>query len=147
MKKLKFFAIMFCIAAMGLTTSCSKDDVNTIVGEWKLTHYVWSYYVNGPNDIRTKTESDEDGFGMRFRFTEDGILEGYNSNNGMEASINYVVRDGYLIFDREFMFWEKKYKIEKLTKKELVLSYFDDSDSPQYEENTIKVWAQFKRIN
>lgn len=146
MKKLKFFAMMLCIAAMGLATSCSKDDEDKIVGEWKLTHYVWSYYMNGPNDIRTKTETDEDGFGMRFKFTNDGILEGYNSNNGMQSSINYVVRDGYLIFDREFMFWEKKYKIEKLTKKELILSYLDDSDSPRYEENTIKVHAEFKRI-
>lgn len=44
------------------------------------------------------------------------------------------------------MFWEKKFKIEKLTKKELVLSYFDDNDSPSYIENTIKVHAEFKRI-
>ena len=146
MKKLKLLAMMLCIAAMGFATSCSKEDEDTIVGEWKLTHYVWSYYGNGPDDYRTKTETDEDGFGMRFKFTNDGILEGYNSNNEMQLSINYVVRDGYLIFDREFIFWEQKYKIEKLTKKELVLSYFDDRDSPSYIENTIKVHAEFKRI-
>ena len=63
-----------------------------------------------------------------------------------EHQDRYVVRDGYLIFDRTFMFWEKKFKIEKLTKKELILSYFDDSDSPSYIENTIKVHAEFKRI-
>lgn len=145
MKKLKFFAMMLCIAAMGLATSCSKDDEDTIVGEWKLTHYVWSYYYNGPDDYRTETEIDEDGFGMRFIFTEDGICEGQN-NNGMQSSFNYVVSDGYLIFDRTFLFWEKKFKIEKLTKKELILSYFDDSDSPDYVENTIKVHAELKRI-
>lgn len=146
MKKLKFFAMMLCIAAMGFATSCSKNDEDTIVGEWKLTHYVWSYYMNGPNDYRTETDNDEDMSCMRFIFKEDGIFEGHNSNNGMQTSINYVVRDGYLIFDRTFMFWEKKFKIEKLTKKELVLSYFDDNDSPGYIENTIKVHAEFKRI-
>lgn len=146
MKKLKFFVMMLCIAAMGFATSCSKEDEDTIVGEWKLTHYVWSYYMNGPNDYRTETDNDEYMSGIRFIFKEDGIFEGHNSNNGMQTSINYVVRDGYLIFDREFIFWEKKFKIEKLTKKELVLSYFDDSDSPSHIENTIKVHAEFKRI-
>lgn len=148
MKKLKVLVMMLCIAAMGFATSCSKEDEDLIVGEWKPTHYVWSYYIHGPDDYHTQTVTyGDDGFGMRIKFTNDGIAEGYDINNERPpVSVNYVVRDGYLIFDRAFMFWEKKYKIEKLTKKELILSYLEDSDSPRYEENTIKVHAEFKRI-
>lgn len=33
MKKLKVIAMMLCIATLGLTTSCSKDNKDLIIGK------------------------------------------------------------------------------------------------------------------
>lgn len=58
MKKLKVLAMMLCIAAMGLTTSCSKDKDDLIVGKWEITTVdgrtdrekvgsIWDFASNG----------------------------------------------------------------------------------------------------
>jgi len=57
MKKLKVLAMMFCIAAMGLATSCSKEPKDLIVGKWEVTTiggrtdkvpegFIWNFSAN-----------------------------------------------------------------------------------------------------
>lgn len=140
------FAKLLCIVVLGLTMSCSKDSDDLIVGEWELSHYVWSYYLDY-NEYHIQTDEAK---GVKLKLTEDGLFEvkkGSASNVGFgNGTGNYILKEGYLIFDDILFFWEKKYQIEKLTNKELILSYFDDSDSPDPVENTIKVHTEFKRI-
>lgn len=46
MKVIKVFAMMLCIASLGLATSCSKDkDKDLIVGNWRIVDGT-SYYTD-----------------------------------------------------------------------------------------------------
>lgn len=64
-----------------------------------------------------------------------------------EHQDRYVVRDGYLLLSKdEDMFWVKKYQIEKLTKKNLILSYNYDGETPDDDaEYTEKIWVEFEK--
>ncbi len=54
MKKLKVFAMMLCIATLGLNASCSKDFEDDIVGKWEMLSFpeedligtVWNFTDN-----------------------------------------------------------------------------------------------------
>lgn len=149
MKKLKVFAMMLCIAALGLTTSCSKDDEDLIVGKWKLTYAARTVvqvdgYTGHVNRISRTT--DEQPLDSKWQFTKEGELYQWLGENCKHQD-RYVVRDGYLVLSKdEDMFWVKKYQIEKLTKGNLILSYNYDGETPDdYAEYTEKIWVEFEK--
>lgn len=148
MKNLKFFAMMLSIAAMGLGTSCSKDDEETIVGEWKLTYAeTTSVEIDGNGHVyRITTTSDDypDDFEEKMEFTKDGIVYTWVYANGEahEKQDRYVEHDGYVVFSLENM----QYKIEKLTNKKLILSYNYDGEIPDHDARyTEKIWMEFEK--
>jgi hypothetical protein len=50
MKTLKLFAMLLCIATLGLATSCSKDkDKDPIVGNWKIVDGT-GYYTDSEGE-------------------------------------------------------------------------------------------------
>ncbi|MBP3764104.1 MAG: hypothetical protein J6I49_09570 [Bacteroidales bacterium] len=63
---LKAFAMLFCVAAMGLATSCSKDNEDLIVGKWKeagtteITEFTKDGYVyfDGARVAKYKVDGD-----------------------------------------------------------------------------------------
>lgn len=153
MQKLKVLAMMLCIAAIGLTTSCSKDDEDLIVGKWKLTYATQTVvqvdYYGEVNYISWTTK--EDPLDAKWQFTKDGIINSqakYNNGEVYEHQDRYVVRDGYLVLSQdEDMFWVKKYKIEKLTNDKLILTYNYDGEIPDHlAEYTQEVWVEFEKI-
>lgn len=70
MKKLKVLVMMLCIVAMGLATSCSKDDKDLIVGEWKLTYLT-----------STSVEIDDNGRIYRLTGTSDEYPDDFEEKN------------------------------------------------------------------
>ncbi len=152
MKKLKVLVMMLCIAAMGFATSCSKEDEDTIVGEWKLTYAAQTvvqvdYYGEVHNISWTTKENPLDA---KWQFTKDGIIYSqakYSNGEVYEHQDRYVVLDGYLVLSQdEDMFWVKKYKIEKLTNEKLILTYNYDGEIPDHmAEYTQDVWLEFEK--
>lgn len=145
---------MLCIAAMGLATSCSKDDEDLIVGEWKLTYAAQTVvqvddYYGEVHNISWTTK--EDPLDAKWQFTKDGMIyqwyQWVENGESYEHQDRYVVRDGYLLLSKdEDMFWVKKYQIEKLTKKNLILSYNYDGETPDHgSEYTEKIWVEFEK--
>lgn len=68
MKVIKVFAMMLCIASLGLATSCSKDkDKDLIVGNWKIVDGT-SYYTD------SEGEQHDNGVdvGIGIGYAEDG---------------------------------------------------------------------------
>ena len=65
---------MLCIAAIGLATSCSKDDEDLIVGKWKLTYATQTVvqvdYYGEVHYISWTTE--EQPLDAKWQFTKDG---------------------------------------------------------------------------
>lgn len=149
MKRLKVFAMLLCIAVLGLTTSCSKDDEDLIVGKWKLIYAArvvvqvdgYTGHVN-----RISGTTDEQPLDSKWQFTKEGELYQWLGES-CEHQDRYVVRDGYLVLSKdEDMFWVKKYQIEKLTKKNLILSYNYAGDTPDHDaEYTEKIWVEFEK--
>ncbi len=153
MKKMKFFAMVLCITTFGMiTTSCSKDDKDLIVGEWKLTYLTSTSVEIDDNGriYRLTGTSDEypDDFEEKMKFTKDGIVYTWAYVNGEvnENQDRYVVRDGYLVLEGGIG-GVKKFQIEKLVKKELILSYNYDGEIPDHDANYLeRLWMEFKKI-
>jgi hypothetical protein len=113
MKKLKVLAMMLCIAAMGLTTSCSKDNEDLIVGKWKCTASTTTITNLTTNEVTTR--NDPSVVGMIIEFTKDGkmIFDG--------QTVSYTVNGSELteIFDNGE---QNKFDINELTENKLKFS-------------------------
>ncbi|MBR4774036.1 MAG: lipocalin family protein [Bacteroidales bacterium] len=120
MKKLRFFAMMLCIAALGLTTSCSKDNEDLIIGKWKC---VSSVHQSVDPDTHELNTYNNESVGMVMEFTKDGkvtIAGGGTSDYSISGNTLYM--DG----------GRTQLEIKKLTKKEMTL-FFDNSEELGYQ--------------
>ena len=117
---------MLCIAAMGLFTSCSKDNDVLIVGKWKCT--VCTYTVTDLSTNEMEQEDDESTVGMIIEFTSDGKMISSETTSsytvsGNELTISYGGREEY------------KYDIKKLTNSKLIISSeFEENQHYRYTE-------------
>lgn len=125
---LKVFAMMLCIATLGLATSCSKDSDNgfssSIVGEWKCTSvWVETYEYHSNGDVEEDSHSGS-GVGNIIEFTKDG----HAVSNGQSA--NYSINGDVIIFSLPNGEETARWTINELTSEKLsVVSVFDDRDS------------------
>ena len=71
-----FMSIMIGIVMSLLTSSCAKDDIyqQKIVGEWKITRVVSSYYENGKEVESNEEQVGYNGFVVKFK--SDGTIIG-----------------------------------------------------------------------
>ena len=113
MKKLKVLAMMLCIAAMGLATSCTKDNEDLIVGKWKCTASTTTITNLSTNEVTT--ENDASSVGMVFEFTKDGKM----IFNGRTLSYTVSGSEFTMIFDNGE---QNKFDINELTKDKLKIS-------------------------
>lgn len=111
MKKIRIFAVMLCIATLGMMTSCSKDE-DSIVGKWTVIEAGGQFTnaVTGePEEVTYNWE------GAIWEFTKEGKLI---SNYG---SYDYKV-DGKTLT----IMWDNKSRnctIEELSESKLRLTY------------------------
>ena len=115
MKKLKLFAMMLCIAAMGLATACTKENNSqqnsddsevTIIGSWKY--------------------SFSSGYVM-LTFDNDGYMRYYEFDHGdtqTDKYYQYTYSGNLLILTRENH--TKQIAVETLSKDKLVLKDWPD---------------------
>ena len=113
MKKLKVLAMMLCIATMGLTTSCSKDNEDLIVGKWKCTASTTTITNLTTNEVTT--HNDPSTIGMTFEFTKDGKM----IFNGQTLSYTVNGNEFSMIFDNGE---KNNFDINELTEDELKIS-------------------------
>lgn len=107
MKKIaKVFAMIVCIASLGLMISCSKDNAELIIGKWK--------WVSVTND-GTTIQMPEDNI-TTWEFTESGNV--IMTMNGEAATGDYTVDGDKLSISGSYV-GNTVCKILKLTKKEL----------------------------
>lgn len=111
---------MLCIAALGLTTSCSKDNEDLIIGKWKC---VSSVHQSVDPDTHELNTYNNESVGMVMEFTKDGkvtIAGGGTSDYSISGNTLYM--DG----------GRTQLEIKKLTKKEMTL-FFDNSEELGYQ--------------
>lgn len=110
MKKIaKLFAIVASMVAIGMMTSCTKDNTELIIGTWKVV----SVTING------EEITENVPVGETFTFTTDGVVT--LTYNYESASAPYAFVD-----DNTIVLGEVSYMIEKLTKKELKLKDIEE---------------------
>lgn len=104
MKTIKAFTLTLCIVAMGMATSCSKDEEKgnaSIVGKWKCLYAVvndYDYRLEGSKmkiDTNACDSIKESMFGKKWEFTQDG----YSQREG-EQKVLYSIYGNKLIFRR-----------------------------------------------
>lgn len=82
MKKIKVMAMLLCVAALGLTTSCTKNE-DLIVGKWKCIYSEGA--VNPVSEV----------IDVQYEFTAGGKLK--MTQNGQTATVaKYKVADDQL---------------------------------------------------
>ena len=114
MMKHKIIALMLCIVVLGLTTSCSKDNEDLIIGTWKCVSSM---------EERTSVYHDPQTYidrevGTIVEFTEDGKMNMFGGGN-----TDYYVSGNTLYSNGG----RNQYEIKKLNKKELTL-FTDEKD-------------------
>lgn len=94
MKTLRFFAVMLCIATMGMMTSCSKDDSEKsyeelIVGKWRLTNpsqyesdCTWEFTKEGYFFRQFKYYGEQRSQEAKYSIDGDTILFYWQDENG-----------------------------------------------------------------
>lgn len=118
MKKLKVFAMMLCVAALGLTTSCTKDNdyEDLILGKWKIVKLVYQWVDPETNEF--ETVNDDESVGTTMEFTADGhVIDDENEMMNYSISGDILVMDGV------------RTEIKKLTKTEMTLFIPDENGS------------------
>lgn len=121
MNKLKVIALMLCIATLGLTTSCSKDNEDLIIGKWKCVSSIHESVDPETHELRTY---NNESVGVTMEFFEDGKV-----TMAGEGTTDYSISGDYLYMDSG----RQKIEIKKLTKKEMTL-FADNSD--EYGQST-----------
>lgn len=106
--------MMLGIASMVLSTSCSKDNEDLIVGKWKCVSNVLTFA--NPISGELETEYNVAGVGETIEFSEDGMyIEGsVTTRYSISGNILYIYSGEEVGLVME---------IKKLTKKELTLVY------------------------
>lgn len=146
MRKLKVLVMMLCIAAVGLATSCYKENkAADIIGYWKCTHSIWHYTCTSHGETREDITRTDECVGDTWQFTEDGRLYAEG-----EEDCLYEVQNGNLILTilRYGICLTKEFKIEKLTDKTLTLHIQESEMIEGDDEYTKKEWQwlEFERI-
>ncbi|MBO7101909.1 MAG: hypothetical protein J6V98_07825 [Bacteroidales bacterium] len=116
MKGLKVFALMLCIVTLGLTTSCSKENQDLIIGNWRIvdgtSYYTDSYGEQHDNGVDV---------GIGIGYGEDGDYFVAGSLRGKWERVNdetvRIQRTGSSEWQEE--------KILSLTEEFLKISYVD----------------------
>ena len=122
--------VAFFVAAT-IFCGCSKDDdgnfsVSDIVGSWKLVRNA-GYEANADGSDKSSFDEDYRDDNVVCCFYQDGtgeLLQDGEPSDGGE--FNYSVNGNVLRMEGDD--YVSKYKIEKLTSKELVLYYYDKTD-------------------
>lgn len=141
-KSIKAFAAIV-IAAMTLSlTGCTKDNEDLIIGTWNVTSM--SETISGHPDATqnvTHTEAVPEGYTMTFTFNKDNtgkMLEsGYGESE--ESPFTYIVRDDKLDLtireDGSSLAFTFTFDIEKLDKKEMIISMTENENDEYEDEN------------
>lgn len=101
MRKLKVFAAMLCIVALGLATACSKEEKEnaSIIGKWRSIYCLvenYDYWKAGTTmKIDTNIYYDDNKIGKSWEFTADGYLK----REG-EQKLKYAVIGDNLVLRR-----------------------------------------------
>lgn len=93
MKTLRFFAVMLCIATMGMMTSCTKDDSEKsyeelIVGKWEQTnpsryeYCTWEFTKDGYFFKNYKYNGEQRSQEAKYSIDGDTILFYWQDENG-----------------------------------------------------------------
>lgn len=149
MKISRLFVVMLCIATLGLTTSCSKDDSKgnpaAIVGKWKCT-YAWvesvRYDENGDVE-RENNHEDTESVGQVWEFTEDG----YFLLDGVQR-LKYTINGKELIFTRPdgSGSMSGSFTIDEITGEIMTLVYVFDDRSSSGEGYYMKETYEFRKM-
>lgn len=135
MKKLKVLAMMLCIAAMGLATSCSKDNSKedstssspTIVGKWECSYAISHEIRYGQGGVieRDETREHPEEIGKIWEFTADGDFF-----MGGVQRMKYSISGNTLTFTVDGEEGSEQLYIEELKSDFMTLcSVFDDRSS------------------
>lgn len=92
-----FMSIMIGIVMSLLTSSCAKDDnyQQKIVGEWKITRVVSSYYENGKEVESNEEQVGYNGFVVEFK--SDGTIGLYSGEQTEQNAGTWKVEGGKLL--------------------------------------------------
>ncbi len=151
--KTKIFTLMLCIAAMGLATSCSKENSNessngsssnnsTIVGKWECNYCASHSIRYGENGvIESESNSDHPGeIGKVWEFTADGDF----FMTGVER-MQYTISGNTLSFTINGSEASENFNIDELKSDFLSLtSVFDDRSSNGAGEYSTRTY-QFRK--
>lgn len=147
MKISRLFVAMLCIATLGLTSSCSKDDSKgnsaAIVGKWKCT-YAWvesvRYDENG-NIEREDEHEDAEEIGKVWEFTSDGhfLREG-------SQRLNYSINGNEIIFTASGESGSMSLMIKELNGEFMTLVYAFDDRSSSGEGYYMKETYEFRKM-
>ena len=105
---------MLCIAAMGLATSCSKDNEDLIVGKWKGTAGTMTITNLTTNEVTT--HNDPSVVGTILEFTKDGkmFFDGQTLSYTVNGSeVTTILDNGE----------QNKFDINELTENKLKISF------------------------